>query len=50
MTSGYWEWPSVADALENAGLWPINKYIQRRKNTVAVQLAYMPIYELCKGA
>ena len=25
-----WEYPPVADAIEEAGLWPIKEYIQRR--------------------
>ena len=49
MTSGEWERPSVADTLETAGIWKIKDYIQRRQATIAAQVAYRPIYELCIG-
>ena len=38
--------PPVAETMETVGLWPIKEYIQRRKDTVAAQVAYLPIYEL----
>ena len=44
-----WEWPPVHEALETAGIWPIKENIQQRQDTVAVQVACCPIYELCKG-
>ena len=40
----------MADALEISGLWPINEYIQRRKSTITVHIAYQFIYELFTGA
>ena len=50
ITSREWEPPPVAEALETAGIWPIEEYIQQRQATVAVQVAFRPIYELCAGA
>ena len=37
-TSRKWEWPLVAETLENAVLWPIKEYIQQRNATKAVQM------------
>ena len=48
-TSGEWECSLVADALETKGIWKINKYILRRQATIAVQVAFRPIYDLCTG-
>ena len=48
-TSGEWECPPVAEALDTTGIWPIKEYIHRRYLTVAVQVAFRTIYELCTG-
>ena len=40
----------VVAAIEAAGLYPIRDYIRRRKVTIAENLAYHPIYELCDEA
>ena len=49
-TSGEWECPPVAEALDTSGIWPIKEYIQRRQANVAAQVDCHPIYELCAGA
>ena len=40
----------MAYTLETAGLWTIKEYIQQIRDTIAVQVACRPIYELCMGA
>ena len=40
------EWPPMAEDLWTPGLCPINEYIQQRQTTVAVQVAWRPLYEL----
>ena len=47
--SGEWEWPPVTEALETAVICPIKEYKHLRENTVAAQLGYGPVYELCMG-
>ena len=47
---GDWEYPSVDDALEAAGLWPIKEYTQIWQATISAKLACRPIYEICTGA
>ena len=42
----YWEYPPLADALEAAGIWTINEYIQRCQATIVAKLAFRPIYKL----
>ena len=44
-----WEWQSLTEALEAAGLWPMNEYIWRRRDTIAKYIKNSPIYELCTG-
>ena len=38
------EFPLVAEALETAGIWTIEEYIQWSQATVAAQVACRPIY------
>ena len=47
MASGEWEWTSVTDALETAGIWVFNECIYMRQDIVAVQVAFHTVYELC---
>ena len=46
---GEWEYPPVADALEDAGIFPIKEYIKIWKATITSQVAFRTIYELCAG-
>ena len=48
-TGGYWEWFPVADVIYITGICPINEYIQWKQDTIAAQVKFRPIYELCKG-
>ena len=50
MTSGEWECPPVDEALDIYRLCPIKEYIQRRQATVAAQVVFRPIYDICTGA
>jgi hypothetical protein len=43
-----WVYPPIAEALEEAGLYPIDHYISVRQNTLAVNIATRPILELCR--
>ena len=47
---GDWEWPLVDDTLDTAGLCLIKEYIKRMKYTIADQVSFRPIYDLCMGA
>ena len=47
---GEWENTSVVEAMEAAGLHPIEVYIRRRKATIEERVACRPIYELCTKA
>ena len=47
---GEWEYPTVADTMEAAGLWTIKEYIQRRQATIAAQVTCRKIYEASTGA
>jgi hypothetical protein len=49
-TTGEWIYPPIDKALEEVGLWPIEKYIEKRQNTVADYVATRPIFELCTEA
>ena len=46
MAYGTWEYPPVVEALEEAGLYPIQEYIWRLKATITAQVAGHPIYEI----
>ena len=41
---GKWEWPPVAEALETAGVCPIEEYIQQIQDNVAAQVDCRSIY------
>ena len=43
-----WVYPPIEEALEEAGLFPIEHYISVRKNTLAANIATRPILELCR--
>ena len=45
-----WEYPSVLEAMESAGLHPIGVYIRRRQSTIEERVACCPIYKLCTEA
>ena len=45
-----WEWPPVEEALELAGMWPMQEYVRRRQATIEDCIATRLIYELCTGA
>ena len=44
---GKWEYPPLVADLEAVGLYPIQEYIQRQYATMAAQVAFQPIYDLC---
>ena len=44
---GEWDYPSVVEAMEAAGIHPIGVYIRRREATMVEMVAYRPIYEMC---
>ena len=39
----------MAESLKTTRIWPTKEYIQRRHDTVAAQVAYKTINELCTG-
>ena len=39
---GNWVWPPIAEALEIAGLHPIEEYIQRRQATILARVVDRP--------
>ena len=47
---GKWEYSSVEEAMEAAGLHPIGVYIKRRQTTISERLACRPVYALCAEA
>ena len=46
--SGTWVYPSSASVLEEAGLYEINHYIQKRRETVLEFVKEREIYQECK--
>ena len=44
---GDWEYPSVEEAMEAAGLHPIGVYIKRWQTTTAERVDCHPVYVLC---
>jgi hypothetical protein len=44
---GSWTCPSSTGVLEQAGLWTIQRYIQRRRNTVIKFAQSTPLYQRC---
>ena len=47
---GEWEYPLLKEAMESTGLHPIGVYIKSRQKTIAVRLAFRPVYALCTEA
>ena len=47
---GEWEYPMVVAAMDAAGLHPIGEYTRRWQATIAENVAFRPIYELCVEA
>ena len=45
---GIWEYPPLAEAMEEAGFEGIRNSVTRRRNTVAQYIATRPIMDLCK--
>ena len=44
---GEWEYPSVVEAMEAAGLHPMGLYTKKRQENLAERVACHLIYELC---
>ena len=44
-----WEYPTLAAAMEEAGIEEIGAYILKRQNTVAHYITMRPIMDLCKN-
>ena len=47
---GQWFYPSLAEAMKEAGIVQIRTSILRRQNTVAQFIVTRPILDLCEGA
>jgi hypothetical protein len=47
--NGVWVVPPIADALEGAGLHPIEEYITRRRNTLLAHVRQRPVYQICQA-
>ena len=47
---GKWFYPSLEEAMKEAGLTAVRTSINRRQKTVAQYIAKRPILDLCKGA
>ena len=45
-----WEYPPIEEALEVAGLYTMDHYIEVRRNTLVRNISTRPILELCRGA
>jgi hypothetical protein len=43
-----WEYPKTSDVLEECGMATIQHYIQKRRATVAINIADRPILEACQ--
>lgn len=46
--NGRWVYPPIREALELAGLLPIDQYILVRQRTLVEKIATRPIYQLCR--
>ena len=44
---GEWEYPSVEEAMEDAGIHPIRVYIKKRQTTIVERVTCRHIYALC---
>ena len=45
---GNWVWPPIEEALEIAGLYPIEEYVRRRQATILARIVDRPICARCK--
>ena len=45
---GSWEYPSLEEAMVEAGFEGIGEYVTRRQNTVTQYIAKRPIMDLCE--
>jgi hypothetical protein len=45
---GQWQYSPLGDAMEEAGLFSIDKYIMRRRNRIAECVATRPLIVVCK--
>jgi hypothetical protein len=43
-----WQYLPLGNALEEAGLFPINKYITRRREKIVEVVATRPLYKICR--
>ena len=48
--TGEWSYPNTETTLEEAGLWTIEEYIERRRNTVMNYVKERAIYRRCKNS
>ena len=48
--NGDWVYPPIEDALEAAGLYPVQTYVGRRQATLVDSIATRPIYTLCTNS
>ena len=46
LPSGEWVYPPIAEALDEAGLFPISHYVEERRNRLAEKVATRPIREV----
>ena len=44
-----WEYPPIEEALERAGLFPMEEYLLRRRNKMVDYVSTRPINEICRG-
>jgi hypothetical protein len=47
LTHGTWVYPPIVEALETAALYPVERYIASRRETVHTYVQRRPIYEIC---
>jgi hypothetical protein len=47
MTDG-WDYPSLKDVLEGAGLYPMQHYVQVRCNCIAAYIVHRSIFDVCR--
>ena len=50
LADGTYECPPTEEVLETAGLYPLETYIERRKNTIWTAIKNRPIIERCKNS
>ena len=49
LQNGIWVVPPIGQALEGAGLCPIEEYITRRRDTLLAQVTPRPLYQICQA-